>query len=248
MPKTLKFLSIISFSLLFGLWSNALQAQEPDSTQTKKTLADSLAPSKKRNIDIPPFAGFRLGLDIVPSAINIFDQDILSLEASTEILLGNKYAIAGDIGYTTIDRGRKAGQYQYQVTGSYIRVGADYNMWHQDRFLVGGIFTIGLRYGLAIFNQKFNYQLNSPYFLNQQSGESNQNNLSGHWIEIVSNMRARITKNVLMGPVVRLKFKVAGSQTNLVKINDIPGYGFNQGFQFGIGYYLMYQFSLNQKK
>jgi hypothetical protein len=216
------------FILLILILSNhflPLQAQKKD----------SLRPKPKEPLQL---TGIRVGLDIVPPIISLFDSDFINYEATAEILLGNNYFLTGDIGTATTKRVGE--NYDYTNQGSYVRLGADYYVKTNSLKKVGGMASIGFRYGLASFQQQLTYQFDNDYWGEIQNNFTDRN-LSAHWLELVGNLRASIFKNLFFGPTLRLKFRVAVSKTDLLNVHDIPGYGINNFARIQPGYHLVYQ-------
>ncbi|MCU0444305.1 MAG: DUF6048 family protein [Microscillaceae bacterium] len=220
-----------------GLWLAFFSiswAQKKDSTQLKTKPKEPLQ-----------ITGIRVGLDIVPPIISWADPEVINYEATAEILLGNKYFLTGELGNATTKR--QAENYDYTSRGFYLRLGGDYYLKAANLGKVGGMASLGFRYGLASFQQQLRYQTSNDYWGNQQT-QLTDRNLRAHWLEVVGNFRASIFKNLFFGPTLRLKFRIAVSKTDLLNVQDIPGYGINNFARIQPGYQIVYQIPFRKNK
>lgn len=213
--------------ILFIFFPLFILAQEPK----KDTLQDSTKVREKLKID-----GLRVGFDVVQPAITFLDKDIFQLEANSELIFNNKYFLCFDIGMAQIKRFGE----NYENKGTYFRIGADYNFWHEDLKKTGGILAMGLRYAFANFQHQLAYEIENPYWNTPTSGEISEKNLRVHWIELNFTMKARLFKNLVMGPVVHWAFRL-NQPNSILPVNDIPGFGIFNGTRINVGYQFLYQ-------
>ncbi|MDX2302359.1 MAG: DUF6048 family protein [Microscillaceae bacterium] len=215
------------------------------SAQDTTSIKNESMPRPPKNKDIWKIKGFRVGLDLVPPLIFAFDQDFRNLEASGELILGNRFFLTADLG---IDRTiRQGDSHRYQSSGSYFRVGMDYNLWHKNKSGVGAIFSLGLHLGLASFKHSLVYSVNSAYW-EPAEGELTVGGLSASWLEIKSGLKAKIAPNLYMGPIARMRIGFSSRQSKGLEIHDIPGFGLNIPSKIRVGYQLLYQIPFSKKK
>ncbi len=211
-----------------------LKAQEPAPADSTKETPKTKTPLR--------LDGFRLGLDLVPPIIYAFDQDFRNFEVSGEFIFNHRFLLAFDLGNDRRIRG-KAGTYSYQSTGNYLRVGLDYNFWYRDKNQLGSLLTLGLRYGLARFEHSLVYAITNEYWgpaVLPFSQTLEATGLTAHWAEVTASLKARLFKRIYMGPLVRLRIKIATSASDSLAIHDIAGFGINNTLKIRIGYQLFY--------
>ncbi|NJO01222.1 MAG: hypothetical protein HC880_05535 [Bacteroidia bacterium] len=213
---------------------SGLSAQEPVPDDTLRPKVSFW----KKYLQKP--TGVRLGVDVAPLIRNFLDESIRQYALSGELLLGDQLFIAADAGIQEIRRGERV-SYDYVSNGMYVRLGVDYNLWQGNTALRGGLFTVGLRYGLAFFRHALTYSLDTTYWEPGVSGQLEEPNLAAHWLELGGSLRARLLQNLYIGPYARFAFRLAHTQTERITVNDIPGYGYNNGLQLHWGYYIMYR-------
>lgn len=195
---------------------------------------------KKDTIQVPKesirFAGIRLGINLVPPLTAILDKNYRFYEASAEVMLGKKYTLTGEFGAGSAQRMGT----DYQTSGAYWRIGADYNLWHRDSKQLDSWFLIGLRYGQAIFDYDLNTEIDNPYWGDTPFSAS-ESGLSAGWLEAVFSVRAKLFQNFHIAPMVKWKFLVHQSTpAQIEKANYFPGYGPQVGMKIEIGYQLFY--------
>lgn len=214
-----KFLSLISLWLGLGLFSGLAQnTQSPDSTKVPL---------------IQPIVGLRVGTDAFNLALQTFQSDRSFWALEAELLLGNRIFIAGELGQASVQR--QGLGYNYRSEGEFFRVGLDYNFWYLDKKRLGAIFSGGFRYGLASFEQDLFFEGSSTYW-EAFDGNVQDKGLSAQWVEAVFSLRGRLFNYLYLGPFVTIMAKVQSPKESIVEINDIPGFGQNQFFQFRVGY------------
>ena len=126
---------IFSLSLLcFSLLGNA---------QTKDTA----------KVMYPERYGLRLGADLHKIARSFYEKDYRGFEVVGDYRLTKKFYIAGELGNEdkTVDDDRL----NFTTKGTYIKAGADYNVYENWLDMENMIF-IGMRAGVGSFNHKLN--------------------------------------------------------------------------------------------
>ena len=230
---------ILLFFTVFSLAELAAQ----DSTAVKQ---DSIPQkTKKKFFERFQINAVRVGLDLVPPAIFIVDQNFRNLEVSGELVMNRKFYLAVDLG---IDRTiREGGNYRYKSSGSYFRLGIDYNLWHKNKSGVGSIFLLGFHTGLTSMQHSLEYALEGTYWESTQ-GNLDISGVTVGWFEIKAGLRAKLAPNFYVGPIARFKVRFFEGENKGLEIHDVPGYGLNNSAKIRVGYQILYQIPLSKTK
>ena len=182
--------------------------------------------------------GLRLGLDLTKPARTFIEDEYQGFEIKGDFRLYENVYLAAEIGNekNVISEARVTALSK----GSYIKLGANYNMYDNWAGMENLIF-VGLRYGFATFSselQEFSIYTTDPYFGSDIRTETREfNNLTAGWIELQLGIKVEVLNNVFLGTHVQLKRRVNETQPNNFDNLYIPG--FNRTFDessFGVGY------------
>lgn len=233
MKHTLRFI----FNLAFVLVSIIATAQE------KKK--DTVIPRTERY-------GLRVGADLYKIARSFYDEDYKGFEITGDYRYSKKIYIAAEIGNE--NKTTDEPQLNYTTKGTYLKFGADYNMY-ENWLDMENMITIGARYGFSTFSQELNsykiYNAN-PYFEESEVIQSGKNfsGLSAHWLEIVAGVKAEILDNVFLGFSLRLNYLLTQKEPQDFENLYIPGFNRTYDGKFGVGfnYTISYFIPLYKKK
>jgi len=135
--------------------------------------------------------------------------------------------------------------------GNYIRLGANYNAFKNWLDMNNEVF-IGMRYGLAIFEQTLNSHItntsdaNAPLYFDtsQISIQDNitQTGLNAHWLEFQIGIKTETFKNLFLS--ISGSYKIGLSIDDQDNFATLYAPGFNRVFEsntgFGFNYTLSY--------
>lgn len=235
------FISLIISGILVG------QEEEKTETDEKKqiTARDTLPPAEKY--------GIRVGIDISRLIRTAANKNYEGLEIVGDYRVFRSYYLAGEIGNESFIRDE--GNINVEGSGSYIRLGFDYNSYDNWYGMQNNI-NAGLRYGFSTFNQTLNsYRVftSSALFPNETRRQKRESDgLTASWIELVVGLKVETIKNLYLGANVSLRRLV--SETSPDKGFDnlfIPGFGRTNDYsKFGVGYNytISYLIPLKKKK
>jgi hypothetical protein len=190
--------------------------------------------------------GPRIGINLAPFVGYFTNPQIIGAEASLDLeLFPNLFPIF-ELGFSSTADSIK--NTSYSSGGAYARLGLDYNFLKAiDRSQHHAI-SAGFRYGTAVFKHHAeNITVKSDYWGNLQL-DNYENNLNGHWIELVGGITAEVAKNFFIGWTVRYKILINPDMDPQMVPLLIPGYGkgsLNRGF--GVTYSLLYKIPLFKK-
>jgi hypothetical protein len=135
----------------------------------------------------------------------------------------------------------------YKSSGSYSRIGIDYNILTAENVNDKNIVFIGLRYGFALANQQVNsYYINS--YWTPVAGDFGKQNYSAHWGELLFGIKGEIIHNIYMGWTIRTKFLINAKKLDMPPAYFIPGFGKNTGFNADFTYSIYYNLPWDFRK
>lgn len=222
---------IINTCLVFCFFLGQAQSK-PIDTKPKDTVIHKQA------------YGLRVGVDLSRLATSYFNEDYTGLEFVGDYRISQKYYLAGELGNEK--RTDQEDMYNFTTSGSYIKIGADYNTyanWYGEQNMI----YMGARYAFSTFSQTLNnYQIydSNRYwhpdgFAEGANGSQEFKSLNASWLEFILGMKAELLPNIYLGASLRLGFLVSNSQPNDAAFRNLFIPGFNKvtdGSRFGVGY------------
>lgn len=219
----------ISVFLLLSFYG--AQAQNgPIDTQPKDTVVYKQA------------YGLRIGVDLSRPILSFLNDGYTGLEFVGDYRLTQKIYLAAELGNEK--KTKQEDLYNFTTSGSYLKLGADYNTyanWYgeQNSIFVGG------RYAFSTFSQTLNnYKVfNSNRYWDPTDfavGSLEPTEFSGRnasWIEFVFGTKVELFANIFLGGSVRLGFLVSDKKSDEFPNLFIPGFNkVTDGSRFGVGY------------
>jgi hypothetical protein len=134
--------------------------------------------------------------------------------------------------------------YDYSTSGSYIKLGVDFNTYENWYGMNNTIF-IGGRYAFSSHSQTVNsYRIyeSNRYWNPDELVEGSQRlgeygGLNASWLEFVLGMKAEMVANIYLGASVRLGFLISNKEAEQFPNLWIPGFNkVTEGSNFGVGY------------
>lgn len=190
--------------------------------------------------------GPRFGLDLARFAYVLAEPSEIGAEVSLDFeVIRDLYPVV-ELGYSSIFENEDF--FDYSAGGAYGRVGIDYNLINLKDRSEHHSFTIGMRYGISIFNQEAsNIIVPNPYW-GDYLRSSYEKSLKGHWAEIVAGVKAEMLPNLFMGWSLRYKILLNPEMDPLVPPYLVPGFGSGgKDTNFGISYSIFYKIPLIKK-
>jgi len=219
----------ISISLLL-YFANSHGQEEPINLQPRDTFVHKQA------------YGLRAGIDLSRLILSQTNDDYSGLEIVGDYRLTQKLYLAGEFGNEK--KTQQEDTYNFTASGSYIKLGVDYNTYENWYGMDNSIF-IGGRYAFSSFNQtlnSFQYYDSNRYwnpngFPNGSSEAQKFDSLSASWLEFVLGIKAELFANLYLGGSVRLGFLLSNNEADQFPNPFIPGFNkVTDGSNFGVGY------------
>jgi hypothetical protein len=196
----------------------------------------------------------RFGFDLLKPVLSSSEGDNLNYEIVGDLQLTENIYLAGE--YGLVDKVIEDENINFNSTGSFLRIGFDYNMFENWIGMDNSIY-IGLRYGTSNFSSKildYNVRNKDSYFSNLVTNEFQTieySNLSGNWIEILLGIKVETFKNVYLGLSLRLNKLLSDKKPNNFGNLFIPGFNKvtdENTFGSGFNYTLTYSIPLKKRK
>ncbi len=222
------------------LISGCIQAQEGP----KITAKDTLPPAEKY--------GLRVGADIARLIRTSLDDDYKGFEIVGDYRIYKKFYIAGEFGNESLIRDEE--NINVEGSGSYIRLGIDYNTYGNWYGMQNSIY-VGVRYGFSTFEQTLNDYViftGTDYFGENRITEPiTVDGLNAGWVELVLGLKAEIFNNLYLGVNVSLRNLITEKTPDSFDNLYIPGFGRTNDFSkigTGYGYSISYLIPFFKKK
>ena len=232
-----KHILLFSISMLFVPFS--LMAQETATTET-----DTI-PKRVQKY------GLRIGADLSKLARTAFENDYTGFEIVGDLRFSKRFYAAAELGNETRDWNED--NLTATTKGSYIKLGADFNMYNNWLGMDNAIYA-GLRYGLASFSQEltsyrvFTSDITFPTeFITTDQKFSG---LTAGWVELQVGVKTEIVNNLYFSLHLELKRLISDDKPENFDNLIIPG--FNRTFDFsdygaGYGYSITYLIPIIKK-
>ncbi len=212
------------------------------SAQVDKTV--DLNP--KDSVEYKQKYGLRIGVDLSRPVLSFINEDYTGLEFVGDYRLTEKLFIAGEFGNekrTDTEGIGSTALYNYTTSGSYLKLGIDYNTytnWYGEQNFI----TIGGRYAVSSFNHTLNsFRIfDSNNFFNEGfpdlvTSQEEFEGLNASWLEFVVGLKAELFKNIYAGISIRLAYLVTNKNDERFPNLWIPGFNkVTDGSNFGVGY------------
>jgi len=224
---------IISFFtaiIVFPLFSQ----QENDSTKTKSIY------------------GLKIGMDLSKQIRMLTEPDYKGLVLMVDYRLMDKLFVAFELG--TEDKLIENEVLNFKTKGSFIKIGANYNVYKNLEDLENEIY-VGLRLGTSNFDHKLNsfkvYNTNQYWNQNEIVNYEEFQNLNSTWFELIFGFKAEVINNTYMGISLRLKRLLDQNEPPNFSNLYIPGFNKvleNNNIGVGLTYSLQFRIPIYKKK
>ena len=195
----------------------------------------------------------RFGFDPLKIALSQTDKNYNGFEIAGDINFFKNLFFAIEFG--TEDKTKQSEKINFTTTGSYIKLGADYNMYRNWKGMNNHIY-VGIRFANSLHKQKVNsfYLRNSDFswgneLITSGTGIGLRENLNASWIEFVTGIKVQVLKNIYMGFNVRFNRLFNDKKPLNFDNLYIPGFNkktdeniFSAGFNYTISYSIPIKF------
>lgn len=189
-------------------------------------------------VDFEEKYGLRLGIDLTKPARTFIEEEYQGLEIKGDFRLYEDYYLAGEVGNE--QNAISAENVNSFARGSYIKLGANYNVYENWRGMQNLIF-VGLRYGFATFTTELRdfsiYNTNSYFEPDVRVEPQEFSNLTASWAEFQLGIKVEVLSNVFLGTHLQLKRRI--TETEPTNFDNLYIPGFNRTYDrsnYGVGY------------
>jgi len=195
--------------------------------------------------------GLRLGADLAKPLRTALEDGYSGFEIMGDFRFADRFYAAAELGNETKDYVEP--NLTAETSGSYIKLGADFNAYKNWFGLNNAIFA-GLRYGFSTFKQDL---ISYSVYTTDQTFPSevivvNQEykGLTAHWAELIVGIKTEVVNNLYLSINLQLKRKITEDKPEGFDNVYIPG--FNRTYDFskfgaGYGYTISYLIPLYKK-
>ncbi len=233
---------IINILLIIGTGIYLSQAQE----------AGSEAPANDSVVYKQPY-GIRFGIDLSRPVLSYFNEDYKGLEFMGDYRLTQNLYLAAEFGNEkkagreelgSAISGNLAELYSFEASGSYLKLGVDYNTY-ENWYGMNNAIYVGGRYAASSFSQTLNsYSLydSNRYWNGGELVEGSNfpvefGSVNATWLEFVFGIKAELFANIFLGGSVRMGFLISNKTAERFPNLWIPGFNrVTDGSKFGVGY------------
>ena len=201
----------------------------------------------KRTDNFVRMEGIRVGLDLTRAYQDLWTKgNRYGTELSADMeMLPNLFTVVE----TGWEKFKLSQDYvTYNSSGSYSRLGIDYNFLTAEHKEDMDILYAGFRYGFGLAKQQVsNYRIDS--YWGEETGRFGSQNYHSHWIEFLLGMKGEIFNNFFMGWTIRTKVMITQKEYAMPPVYFTPGYGNNDAnVNFDFTYSIYYKLPFNFKK
>ncbi len=230
---------------------------QTDSLQTQ--VADSVISSERY--------GLRIGIDLSKPIRGLIDENYRGLELVGDFRITNKLYLAAELGneeftgkelLDNVDDINVVELYNYTASGSYLKLGVDYNTYENWYGMSNAIFIGGRLVG-STFSQDLNrntvFDSNRYWvpngFAEGLTAPQEFKSLSATWLEFLIGIKVELIKNLYLSATARLAYLITNTKGEGFTNLWIPGYGRvsdNSNFGGNYNYTLSYFIPIFKKK
>lgn len=201
----------------------------------------------------------RIGIDIFQPIISHIDKDISGLEIVSDFQIKENLYISSEIG--TLTRNQQSELINFKTSGSYIKIGGDFNMYKNWTGMNNQIY-LGVRLANSLYKHNIN---NYVLFATEQVWDENVINtgyktgeikdLNAQWIEFLVGLKVQVIRNIYMGFSLRLNRLINNTSIDDFGVLFIPGFNrvtddniFGSSFNYTISYSIPFRSSKTKNK
>ena len=186
--------------------------------------------------------GIKINLDISKKLLELKNDDYSGFELGADFRLNQWWYVSGELGSET--KSIAEDTYNYTSSGTYFKVGADYNNY-ENWYGMYSMITIGVRFVTAGYSQQVNSFdfYNSDRYWNPDSYDTSNlsldpiEGLTSSWMELVLGIKTELIGNLYLGGSVRIGMLLSHNNHLKYPNNWVPGFNnITEDSKFGASY------------
>lgn len=195
--------------------------------------------------------GIRVGIDLSKPLRSVLDDKYDGLEILGDYRINEDFYAAAELGNEKMTF--EGDNIKTITSGSYIKIGADYNAYDNWQDMQNSIF-VGARYGFATFSQTLDsyriYTSSNYYGPDIRTENTETSGLNASWLELMVGIKVEVLNNLFLSANVQLKRRISQKTPSNFDNLAIPGFGRtydDSDFGAGYGYSISYLIPLYKK-
>lgn len=211
---------------IFGLLINISNAY--NQTDTSKTLKY-----------------FALGVEIVGPIEKFITADKGNYEINIQPQISKNLFFVSEIGQLDFSKQiiETNKSYQYTLSGNYIRMGIDFNVFRRNKTNEPNFILIGCRMGFSTTKHEGDNIMISDIVWGDKNFNFPTSKTKSNWFEVTSGIRSQIVSFLALEWQFRLKYLINKQTPDYILPYYIAGFGkSNQKFAIGFTYHLYFTF------
>ncbi|WP_276392737.1 DUF6048 family protein [Eudoraea chungangensis] len=223
--------------------------------------SDSLETKTKDSTKLSERYGLRVGIDLSKPIRGLIDENYMGLEVVADFRITHRLNIAAEIGneeFTDAEILDNADDinvvelYNYTSSGSYLKLGVDFNTY-ENWYGMSNAIIIGGRYVGSTFSQTLNsntvYDSNRYWvpngFAEGFTARQEFKSLNASWLEFLVGIKVELFANFYLSASARLAYLFTNKEAEGFPNLWIPGYGrvsdnsnFGANYNYSISYFI----------
>jgi hypothetical protein len=188
----------------------------------------------------PLKSGFTIGFNLVDPIVHALNTSLEVYEFSVNAGTYKNFSLTGEFGFLN-NRIDSTDQYFYIAKGTFIRFGADYNIYKKNNKDENNMIYVGLRYGFSKLNHEANDILIKDSFWGNKWTNFPSQPYTTQFVELTGGLKVELVWNIYMGWSV--SYRLATSKIGNISPFQIPGFGKGSnsdswGFNYSIYYFI----------
>ena len=187
--------------------------------------------------------GFRVGFDMSKIVLPFFFPETKGYELLADLQVSDKIFIAGEYGIGRAKLTTDSYNFNYNLSGTYVKLGIDKNVLKKNEGAENDIFFVGARYSFSSFKHKANnINIEDDHWDDLTGAETDEFFQKAHWIDVVVGIKTELLKNFYLGWTIRGMIKIRMKENNIMTPYIIPGFGKGSNkAAFGFNYSIYYK-------
>ncbi len=164
----------------------------------------------------------KIGIDVFGPAISYSNKNVRNTEAYISVDLNESKAVVVSAG--TSDYKFSQYNYSYISSGTFVRLGMDFNLLKPDKAQGKYWFGVGLRYGLSSFNSEVPFLEKTGYWGTVTSSIPSKKTLA-QFVELSPGVRVEMFNHFSMGWTIGMRLLISSGAGTDVRPIYLPGFG-----------------------
>ena len=249
-----RFLSISIFLILsivaaaqssrINSMTNAVTSSNGKSSNAEEEEEE--APRKSRIVVLKD-QGLSVGVDVAPLLMRIVNDERVGVGFVGRLGFAKRWYANAEVGYENAKYNND--DFSYKSNGSYVRLGADFDLFQSEDFPTNDNIFVGMRYCYAWQNHESEqFRIVDSYWGNYESSIGNST-VNSHSLDILFGIRCEVIRYIYFGWSFRGRFLLNSSYEGVLAPYAVAGYGkYDNKVTIGFTYTIEYQLPLNGRK